>query len=162
MRIQVLLATALMSIAICAAPALAVGPGTVHECGTFLSYAPPSATASGVLRVGAITYAAAWMGSTGPAGSTPHTFDQVVANGVAAGSQVCVDGTMVLSQTEGNLLTDFIVSSAPSQLPGTSTDDRDRDIPLALLLGCGVIAAAAMPDRQRALSLLNPLSRSRR
>jgi hypothetical protein len=114
MKIQASVVAALIGLAIYATPALALEPGPVHQCGTFVSYTPPSATRSGTLVIGSTTYAAAWMGSTGPAGSSPHTFNQVVANGVTAGSQVCLDGTIANSQTEGNLLTDFTVSPAPT------------------------------------------------
>ena len=101
--------------------ALAVDPGPVHQCGMFVSYRPPNSTRSGELIIGATTYAAAWMGSTGPAGSTPHTFNQVVASSVTAGSQACLDGTVVSSQTEGPLLTDFTVSLAPTESPAATT-----------------------------------------
>lgn len=153
-------------------PAVAVDPGPVHQCATFVSYRPPNATRSGELVIGATTYAAAWMGSTGPAGSTPHTFNQVIASGVAPGSQACLDGTVVSSQTEGALLTDFTVSPAPaasavattspvgtvaasaspfssavaaaspSQLPPTGTDATWVVVLLAAALIVGLIAVA--------------------
>jgi hypothetical protein len=86
-----------------AQPGPAVSPGPVHQCGTFVSYRPADSTRSGELVIGPTRYAASWMGSTGPAGSTPHTFNQVIASGVTPGSQACLDGTVVFSQTEGAL-----------------------------------------------------------
>ena len=124
------------------APALAVDPGPVHQCGTFVSYRPPNSTRSGELIIGATTYAAAWMGSTGPAGSTPHTFNQVVASGVTPGSQACLDGTVVSSQTEGNLLTDFTVNLAPTASPSATRSPLGSVAASASPLGSAVAAAS--------------------
>jgi hypothetical protein len=97
-----------------------VGTGPVHQCGTFVSYMPANATRSGELIIGSITYATSWMGVTGPAGSTPHTFNQIVAAGVVRGSEVCLDGTIANSQTQSNLLTDFTVTPVAVATPSSS------------------------------------------
>ena len=125
------LVVALLGLAFVAGPAAAVGPGPVHQCGTFVSYRPPSSTRSGELIIDSTTFAAAWMGSTGPAGSTPHPFNQVIASGVTPGSQACLDGTVVASQTESNLLTDFIVSpvAAATASPAASTSPAPSSPP---------------------------------
>ena len=138
-------------------PSTAVAPGPVHQCGSFVSYTPPTAVRSGVLVIGSKTYAAAWMGSTGPAGSTPHTFNQVVASGVVSGSQVCLDGNVANSQTEANLLTDFTVtpvtaasassSIIPASLPPTLNPGfahaTDSGPPLIPLVIAGLLALLA-------------------
>jgi hypothetical protein len=113
-RSAVVLLTLVTVLSSAAQSAAAIGPAPIHQCGTFTSYRPPTATRSGELVIASTTYAAAWMGSTGPAGSTLHPFSQVIAAGVTPGSQACLDGTLVASQTEGNLLTDFTVSPDPA------------------------------------------------
>ena len=123
-------------------PALAVDPGPVHQCGSFVSYRPPNSARSGELIIGETTYAAAWMGSTGPAGSTPHAFNQVVAPGVTRGSQACLDGTVVLSQTEGALLTDFTVSLAATASPAATTSPLGSVVASTSPLGSAVAAAS--------------------
>ena len=86
--------------------ALAVDPGPVHQCGTFVSYRAADSVQSGQLVIGSTTYAT----SSG----NPTPFRQVIAPGATTGSQVCLDGTVVASQTTANLLTDFTVSPAPA------------------------------------------------
>jgi hypothetical protein len=147
-----LLAVAVLALFMVATPAEAVGPGPVHDCGAFVSYRPANATRSGELIIGSTTYAAAWMGSTGPAGSTPHTFRQVIASGVNAGSQVCLDGTLVASQTEANLLTDFTVGPvAPTSLPSTSSQQPSLLDPaiVGLLLVLAAVLGAGLLRRNR-------------
>ena len=154
------LAVTLLVLLLCAGSAAAIGPGPVHQCGTFVSYRPPSATQSGELVIGSTTYAAAWMGSTGPAGSTLHTFRQVIASGVTAGSQACLDGTIALSQTEANLLTDFTVSpAAPNSLPSTSsqspTDTAMWSVVWLVLALAGLVAVGFLMARRRPTNTRN-------
>jgi hypothetical protein len=137
-----------------ASPPAVLGTGPVHQCGIFVSYTPASATRSGELIIGSTTYATSWMGSTGPAGSTPHTFNQVVASGVVPGSQVCLDGTIANSQTQANLLTDFTVapvaaSVTPSASPtSTASSVQPATTPsppwLALLVVAGLAGLASV------------------
>jgi LPXTG-motif cell wall-anchored protein len=125
-----------------AASAPAVGPGPVHQCGTFVSYRPPTSTRLGELVIGGTTYPASWEGSTGPAGSTPHNFNQVIASGVTPGSQVCLDGTVVFSQTAGGILTDFTVSLALMASPVATTSPLGSALPSASPLGSAVAVAS--------------------
>ena len=129
-------------------PALAVDPGPVHQCGTFVSYRAADSVQSGQLVIGSTTYAT----SSG----NPTPFRQVIAPGALTGSQVCLDGTVVASQTTANLLTDFTVSPAPaasalptvapapsevaSVLPSTSAQPRTGTVDVGLF---GLIVALA-------------------
>ena len=94
-----------LGLLISASPAAAVDPGPVHQCGTFVSYRAADSTQSGQLVIGSTTYAT----SSG----NPSPFRQVIDPRATIGSQVCLDGTVVASQTTPNLLTDFTVSPAP-------------------------------------------------
>jgi hypothetical protein len=98
------LVVAMLGLLGVAQPAAAVDPGPVHQCGTFVSYRAADSTRSGELVIGSTTYAT----SSG----NPAPFRQVIEPGATIGSQVCLDGTVVASQTTANLLTDFTVSPA--------------------------------------------------
>jgi len=113
-RLTSLTAAALLVLAF-AQPAAALDPGPVHQCGTFVSYRPATATGSGELVIGSTTYATSSGGiRPGSSTSSPGPFNQVIAPGATIGSQVCLDGTIANSQTTANLLTDFTVTPAPS------------------------------------------------
>lgn len=96
----------LLALLALAQPVAAVDPGPVHQCGTFVSYRPADATRPGELVIGSTTFAT----SSG----NPTPFRQVIAPGATTGSQICLDGTVVASQTTANLLTDFTVAPAPT------------------------------------------------
>ncbi len=126
-----------------ATSASAIDAGPVHQCGAFVSYEPANATRSGTLIIGATTYAT----SSG----NPAPFRQIIGAGVVSGASVCLDGTVVRSDTSTNpLLADFVVGvttsvTAPSQLPSTATDPVPSAPPatmllLALLLVTGLVA----------------------
>jgi hypothetical protein len=99
------LALAVVALLGAADSAAAADPGPVHQCGTFVSYRAADSTRSGELVIGSTAYAT----SSG----NPAPFRQVIDPRATIGSQVCLDGTVVASQTTANLLTDFTVSPAP-------------------------------------------------
>jgi LPXTG-motif cell wall-anchored protein len=111
----------LLGVLTVAQAAAALDPGPVHQCGTFVSYRAADATRGGELVIGSTTYAT----SSG----NPTPFGQVIAPGATVGSQVCLDGTVVASQTTANLLTDFTVSPAPVASPATSAAPASSSLP---------------------------------
>src|SRR6266550_1510901 len=157
-------AIALVGVLTVAQPAAALDPGPVHQCGTFVSYKPATATGSGELVIGSTTYATSSGGiRPGSNTSSPGPFNQVIAPGATIGSQVCLDGTIANSQTTANLLTDFTVtpaavvttapaatrtpatatSSLPSTNSQTSTSPGDLTV-VWLLLALGILAVVAV------------------
>jgi len=148
------LVIALLGVLTVAQPAAAVDPGPVHQCGTFVSYKPATATGSGELVIGSTTYATSSGGiRPGSSTSSPGPFNQVIAPGATIGSQVCLDGTIGNSQTTANLLTDFTVTpapvatTAPTSLPSTNsqTSTNAGDLTFVwILLALGILAVVAV------------------
>ena len=158
-------AIALLAVLAVAQPTAAVDSGPVHQCGTFVSYKPATATGSGELVIGSTTYATSSGGiRPGSSTSSPGPFNQVIAPGATIGSQVCLDGTIANSQTTANLLTDFTLTpapvattapaaattpaaAAPSALPSTNsqTSARVGDLTFVwLLLALGILSVVAL------------------
>ena len=98
-------------------------PGTMRWCGLLVSYRAASATASGELKIGAVTFL--------------PSVTQRVASDVRPGGWVCLDGTIIRSEIAANQLNDFSLETATV---GSMPPGPIRASP------CGLITALSITD----------------